>query len=194
MSATSHAQLFVDYFRQECLENYKNPIVLTVPGKIYPIKKMWIDDCERFVGTRMESSSIITSNHVEDTEEKLTLSSRCRSKIDNEFICLLVERILKSDDSYNQNGHILIFLPGSGEIETLFRTMQYDNRIPDNNTIKILKLYSSLRDHSKVFETMQGVRKIILSVSLSVPFFFRTFLISNADKSYNNRPTVQRRA
>ena len=166
MSATSQSQLFVDYFKCASI----NANLLIVPGKIFPVEVKWLDYCERVTGNLMKGHNKqehISSKGIESDGlpkmDKLVLSDRCRSKIDDEFVCNLVKHIvsIRSDE-----GHILIFLPGAGEIETLFRKMNDQPFMSNSKQFLLLKLYSSLRDHSKVFrDAPKGVRKIILSTN-----------------------------
>ena len=164
MSATSQSQLFLKYF--SCDEIH--PKLLNVPGKIFPVEVKWLDECERVTRRHMEGSDIDQNSSRNDTNmfnsiETQMLSNRCLSKIDNEFICELVKYIVSVKDD---DGHILIFLPGVGEIETLFRKMRDIPAIANENKFLLLKLYSSLRDHSKVFVSPpKGLRKIILSTN-----------------------------
>ena len=175
MSATSQSTLFQNYFHDE-KSGIKTPIILNVPGKIHPVTMNWLNDCERKLGRRMHSMVEKGTDRSSDNiiDGSITLAKRCRSNIDNSFVSNLTKYIVQQ--SYD-DGHILIFLPGAGEIDMLLRTMKNCPLLSDRSICHILKLHSSLprRQQNAVFQCVpEGVRKIILATncaetSLTIP-------------------------
>jgi hypothetical protein len=80
MSATVSSDLFVNYFAKF------QPVVLTIPGRTFPVETMWLDDCQRLAGKSIQPCH----ENPKDVEESsgIPLSPRASIAIDNKFIDL----------------------------------------------------------------------------------------------------------
>ncbi|XP_024877807.1 putative ATP-dependent RNA helicase DHX57 [Temnothorax curvispinosus] len=89
-------------------------------------------------------------------------------KINYDLIEHILEWIITGEHNYPKKGSILIFLPGLYEIITLMEQLE-GNFILSRNEIMILPLHSSLsiEEQSRVFQKIEGVRKIVISTNLA---------------------------
>lgn len=128
MSATASPELFVNYFRSSALAI--DPIVLSIPGRTFPVSSNWLTDCEKFAGARLQGWSHTIDDNLRPggntknaDEAAIELSPRAKSRIDNSFICKLITAIImKQREDGNlkhtkgkelrEDGAILVFLPG----------------------------------------------------------------------------------
>ena len=106
MSATASPEVFVDYFRSSSVLSIVDPIVLSIPGRTFPVSINWLSECEKFAGTRLQG----WSNTIDDDirpggnttenmdDEAVELSPRATSRIDNAFICKLIAAIIKKKE------------------------------------------------------------------------------------------------
>ena len=91
MSATASSEVFVNYFKSECI----TPIVISIPGRTFPVESIWLQDCEKIISSQMkgrmdlEDSSFDRNLNDEETE----FAPPATSKIDNDFITKLVVKI-----------------------------------------------------------------------------------------------------
>ena len=105
MSATASSEVFVNFFKSECI----TPLVISIPGRTFPVESLWLQDCEKLVSSQMngrmdlEDSSYDRNLNGEETE--FAVSPQATSKIDNDFLTKLVVKIAeqqwKDDKSKN---------------------------------------------------------------------------------------------
>ncbi|XP_071845788.1 3'-5' RNA helicase YTHDC2-like isoform X2 [Apostichopus japonicus] len=86
-------------------------------------------------------------------------------RVDIELILTLIGYICQN----STEGAILAFLPGYDEIVTLRDTLMNNDRFGDTSLFRIYTLHSSMQsnDQVKVFKTIQGIRKIVLSTNIA---------------------------
>jgi len=190
MSATANPDLFVQYFQSSALG--VDPVVLSIPGRTFPVTNNWLGDCEKFAGTRLQG----WSNTVDDGPEGLRrgvgsggrekeipvdLSPRATSRIDNEFICKLIGAIVRKQKESNElnqsdvagkrdSGAILVFLPGKGEIDALSRVLADDSFVGNGALCNVLKLHSTVPPAQQRFvfqRAKAGTVKIVLSTNVA---------------------------
>lgn len=179
MSATASAGLFVNFFRDMKLGI--EPKVFEIPGRIFPVQTKWLIDCEETVSDRMNDWSLQEDANEGDVgnDEVNFLSPRAMAKIDNDFIAKLILHIAqkqwnsdvgKNRNEDKENGSILVFLPGKGEIEKLSRSLQRDPNIGNRSKCSILKLHSTLTpsEQWRAFQPVtNGIVKIVLSTNVA---------------------------
>ena len=190
MSATANPDLFVQYFRSAALA--VDPIVLSIPGRTFPVTNNWLGDCEKFAGARLQGWSSTVDDGAQGPkrgvetrggaeETAVELSPRATSRIDNAFICKLIGAIVRkqketgelnqSDSSgKRENGAILVFLPGKGEIDALARVLADDSVLCDGKLCSILKLHSTVPPAQQRFvfqRAKTGTVKIVLSTNVA---------------------------
>ena len=191
MSATASADLFVDYF-----DPYK-PKVLTIPGRTFPVETKWITDCQQMLKKEVkhyhDTTTPATTNNgtVQSSgtsSANVTLSPRAMDPIDNVFIEHLIAYIIRRQQANgedhlrtsnskqrNNGGAILVFLPGKGEIEALFRILTTKHSVltqirKEDCKIDIHRLYSgvSWQVQQAVFEPAGAKSiKVILSTNVA---------------------------
>ena len=178
MSATASASLFVEYFADHL---GKAPTVIDIPGRSFPVETKWLADCEKFASSRIRnySEDIEQMQDGESSLSNVVLSPRATNKIDNNFIKDLIcaianqqqnEGKLSSKLGVRKDGAVLVFLPGRGEIEGLFRVL-VDNPILGNRDFcNILRLHSAIPrgEQQVVFSPAQeGTMKIVLATNIA---------------------------
>ena len=80
MSATANPELFVQYFRSAALA--VDPIVLSIPGRTFPVTNKWLDECEKFAGTRLQGwSSTVDEKALKARDEGLRVKEPTRPRL-----------------------------------------------------------------------------------------------------------------
>jgi HrpA-like RNA helicase len=126
------------------------------------------------------ADSIMDDNSFNSVDpNEIVHAPRVTAKIDDDFIARLVldiaQRQWQIDASQNQqddkeNGSILIFLPGKGEIEALSRSLYKIPQLGNKSKCSILQLHSSLSpsEQWRAFKPVKyGVVKVILSTNVA---------------------------
>ncbi|KAJ5755077.1 hypothetical protein N7533_004620 [Penicillium manginii] len=157
MSATLDADIFRNYFG-----GYDNVGLVNIPGRTFPVDDYYLDDVIRYTGFAPE----LDDDFEEDApREQESLGRALRSVgmgINYELIATTVEYI---DDQLGDNpGGILIFLPGTMEIE---RCLNFVRRIPNAHP---LPLHASLlpAEQKRVFQSApRGKRKVIAATNVA---------------------------
>lgn len=185
MSATASSELFVNYFRSQRLNI--EPKVFRIPGRTFPVETKWLPDCEKLVSGRLNgwknNNGTQTNQKGDCLSNPVRLSPRATSRIDNDFIANLVKRLSmdqwgKDESKANdegqgltkENGAILVFLPGKGEIQSLAKTLYQDPMLGNKNRCCILQLHSSLppAEQWRAFQPVKyGIVKIILATNVA---------------------------
>jgi len=180
MSATASASLFVNFFRDA--ELGIEPKVFDIPGRTFPVETRWLEDCEKVVSDRLNGWSSFEKDldaGFDGEGSNVALSPRATAKIDNDFIGNLIKSIAQrqwnEDAAMNcnedkENGSILVFLPGKGEIEALSRTLYKDPQLGNKSKCSILQLHSTLTpsEQWRAFQPVKyGVVKIVLSTNIA---------------------------
>lgn len=185
MSATSSPDLFVNYFRSAKLGI--TPIVLSIPGRTFPVSNNWLTDCEKFVGTRLNGWShsediIPMRNQSSDDEMDIQISPQATARIDYEFVCKLIVAIVRKQRTEGhldasarsraprKDGAVLVFCPGKGEISALSRVLLEHPVVGDRSVCNVLKLHSTVSsaDQRLVFrQASAGIVKIVLATNVA---------------------------
>jgi ATP-dependent RNA helicase DHX57 len=156
MSATIDAEGFVKYF-----SSLGTVGRVHVHGRTFPVTDYYKDDLMRQLGSNFNSAR---EDEEYEMDEK-SVSNALRDtgmKIDYDLIAKAVEHI--DDQMGNTDGGILIFLPGTMEID---RTIQVLSR---NSGFYALPLHASLppAEQRKVFPPApKGMRKIIAATNVA---------------------------
>lgn len=125
-------------------------------------------------------------SRVQCSHGDIELSPRAQEKIDNGFIRSLIVKIINKrllgisprdpndvacDHGQMTSGAILVFLPGSGEIESLARCLFERGTITgDRDLCKIMKLHSTIpkSDQRRVFQPVSiRMVKIVLATNIA---------------------------
>lgn len=178
MSATIDTTLFSEYFN--------NCPVVEVPGRAFPVKQYFLEDCielTRFVpptnsGKRKskDSDDLPTDGEPDENlnkvigngysiETKNSMSQMTEKEISFE----LIEALLRYIKEQNLAGAVLIFLPGWNLIFALMKHLQ-QHPIFGGSAYLIIPLHSQLprEDQRKVFDPVPpSVTKIILSTNIA---------------------------
>lgn len=181
MSATASANLFVKFFRDVQLGIV--PIVLTIPGRTFPVQVRWLNDCEKLVSRQMNGWSYEKCEKGENISEEgagsFELSPFAREQIDYDFIVRIIgvlarqqweEDSVKNKGLDKEDGSILVFLPGKGEIESLARALYKDSALGKTSKCLIRKLHSTLSpsEQWRAFQPVKnGIVKIVLSTNVA---------------------------
>lgn len=189
MSATVDTTLFASYFG--------NCPVIEVPGRTYPVKQYFLEDCielTEFIpppNTRKRKSTGRRANANEDdddddgddeSEEDLNKAIRLNANYspqtqatiahlsEKDLSFELIEAILLHIVNLNQEGAVLVFLPGWNLIFALMKHLSMHQVFGNTSKFVILPLHSQIprEDQKKVFVTPPpGVTKVILSTNIA---------------------------
>lgn len=175
MSATFNSEAFAKYFDNRCGQ-------VKIPGFLYPVKEYYLEDALLLTNHRFETPRRkLTRN--KDYDDFIApyirqimdfkryprfvcdqLRNPLSEELDVELIQKLIFEICKKDD-----GAILVFLPGYGDISKLCRMLRESKRFP-SNFYKIYPLHSKMPSvqQREIFSTPpKGVRKIIVATNIA---------------------------
>lgn len=184
MSATASSEMFVTYLSVAG----RVPATVDVPGRIFPVTTNWLQDCEGKAGKAMDGkrSSFVPGGGGDESRRDDTvnagdrdaarLSPRARERIDDGFVVSLIDQIVRDDGSLNDggaaatgSGAILVFLPGTGEIESLASAMG-KSKSSGVGACDVVKLHSGVpsRDQERAFRPpREGRVKVVLSTNIA---------------------------
>lgn len=176
MSATLNAEAFSSYFGG-C------PVV-SIPGRAHPVTENRLEDILQVTGYKIESHSDcalknIARNPPRFSKAKLkqmyspkygatvidSLAIVDEKVINYELLAALLETITLSNDE----GAILVFMPGMGEITKAIEEL-YKNEFFQSSQVAVYPLHSSLStaEQTAVFDVPPaGVRKIVVSTNIA---------------------------
>lgn len=159
MSATLDAKIFENYFGGS-----QNVAKVDIEGRTFPVEDLYLDDVLQFTG--YSSRSVHDDGEDEMTrDESVTVSKGIQSLGMGINYSLIVSLIRHMDsDPGTQSGGILIFLPGTIEIN---RTLDLLRSFPNLHT---LPLHASLLpdEQRRVFPPAPyGKRKIVASTNVA---------------------------
>ncbi|XP_063696057.1 dosage compensation regulator isoform X2 [Culicoides brevitarsis] len=188
MSATIDTTLFSEYFG--------NCPVVEVPGRAYPVTQYFLEDCiemtkfnpppdsrkrkrgkdgntgdddDETAGMEMDAGDQ-NLNKILDERKYSPQTREVMSKLsESEVSFELIESILLYIKSLNQEGAVLVFLPGWNLIFALMKHLQMKREFSDSS-YRILPLHSQIprEDQRRVFERVPpGVTKVILSTNIA---------------------------
>jgi len=158
MSATLDAAAFEDYFGGPSVVGK-----VQIPGRTFPVEDYYLDDIIRLTG--LVSGSRDNKHDDEDWEEELSVSKKIQNLGMGINYDLIVSTVQAIDlDLDTQEGGILIFLPGTPEIN---RTIDAVRRLPN---VFALPLHASLTpaEQRRVFlSSPKGKRKVIAATNVA---------------------------
>ncbi|XP_013140365.1 PREDICTED: putative ATP-dependent RNA helicase DHX30 isoform X2 [Papilio polytes] len=143
MSATLDIEVFTKYF-DSC------PIV-EVPGRTFPVQVSYLNDIEEKYRIKLP----------------MTLENCGKEDGKPQVNCQEVVNVIKSVDKSEQEGAILVFLPGWAEIKQVKKLL---DQIYANSTHMVLPVHSRLSttEQSRMFEKpAPGIRKIVLATNIA---------------------------
>ena len=160
MSATLDAGIFINYFG-----GHQNVGTVNIPGRTFPVHDFYLDDVIRDTGFAPELTDRDYEDDAGPSQGEESMGRALRSVgmgINYDLIAATVRYI----DAVlgDQPGGILIFLPGTLEIE---RCLNAVKRIPDMHP---LPLHASLlpSDQRRVFQSPpKGKRKVIAATNVA---------------------------
>ncbi|KAI1183623.1 P-loop containing nucleoside triphosphate hydrolase protein [Nemania serpens] len=195
MSATIDPEFFANYFRGTLPPNYQGTVgnecpSLSVPGRTFPVEEHYLDHImaklEKEYGhkalTQLLDSDKDSRKYVEaemeEAAQPMPIDWVATSDADAQRDALVPLALTAATIAHiakitNDDGGILVFLPGLDEIlkvsETLQRQQLLGVDFKDQNNFRILMLHSSIQDSQQsVFEALPpGCRKIILSTNIA---------------------------
>lgn len=159
MSATLDAAIFENYFA-----GTSQVAKVEIQGRTFPVEDFYLDDVIQFTGfiAGMPDRKPKIHDWDEDDSSVASTIQGIGAKINYELIATTVRAI--DEDMGSQSGGILIFLPGTMEIN---RTMEAVMRLPN---IHALPLHASLTsvEQRRVFpSTPRGKRKVIAATNVA---------------------------
>jgi HrpA-like RNA helicase len=126
----------------------------------------WVDFMAELRAEGYRSTTITSLARVDETVINYDLiEDLLRYIVDKE-----PEMVENGDDHYRENGAVLIFLPGLGEIRVLLERLSGSRYFGSGRNSLILPLHSALSsaEQQRIFERPpRGVRKIILSTNIA---------------------------
>ncbi|TKR80757.1 hypothetical protein L596_014773 [Steinernema carpocapsae] len=126
------------------------------------------DDYVDPMGDNFSERPLIAA-HMEGMYTNLTKQALMKMR-EKEIPFELIEKLIVDIHQREQQGAVLVFLPGWAHIFTLLKSMQVHPVLGDTNKFVVLPLHSQLTsaEQHKVFEHVPaGMRKIILSTNIS---------------------------
>ena len=157
MSATLDADVFIQYFGGEGRVGRVN-----IAGRTFPVEDLYVDDVLRRTGFAQVSSDYRESGE-EEQEEDIGKSLRSLGRgINYDLIASTVQYI--DSQLQGQDGGILIFLPGTMEIDRCLSVMR------DLPFAHLLPLHASLppTEQRRVFQSPPpGKRKVIAATNVA---------------------------
>lgn len=192
MSATVDPKMFQDYFA-ELLPSGRPAPVVTIPGRSYPVKKVFLEDTydrlNALTLSREKGGWIWHEKNVRDYIHREITQKGGQIKgntggqdgdlVDDlelpyPLIALMIADVL----SCSEEGHVLVFLPGWDEIKIVHQILLDTKQCPlldlpldDPEKYEVHILHSSVpvEDQQAVFETPRhaGIRRIILSTNIA---------------------------
>ncbi|CAI5004379.1 BTE_HP_G0060460.mRNA.1.CDS.1 [Saccharomyces cerevisiae] len=167
MSATVNVDLFKKFF----------PGLATchIEGRTFPITDYFLEDILSdldFKIKREKALSYDDDSVDERNNDDQYLKPRADSKfftsgqINYDLLCQVVEYVHKRLKAANDNGSIIVFLPGVGEINKCCNLLANKSNEAD---FMVLPLHSALtpEDQKRVFKKYHGKRKVVVSTNIA---------------------------
>ncbi|CAG9773153.1 unnamed protein product [Ceutorhynchus assimilis] len=180
MSATLNSEAFSKY--------YNNAPHLNIPGFTYPVQEYFLEDALALTGFKFDEYDRTSRNKSEKYQEWLELfgpyfrqlaaeGKYCKSVItelskpqsEELNIFLIFALIRKICENFDDNGAILVFVPGFGEIQKICNKIEESIYFPRSKYI-VIPLHSQLptTEQKQIFNPApRGMRKIIVSTSIA---------------------------
>ncbi|ENN82303.1 hypothetical protein YQE_01321, partial [Dendroctonus ponderosae] len=180
MSATLNAVLFSEYFG--------DIPVINIPGRTFPVEQYYLEDILEATGYILEDGSEYCRKMKNDSEyidavmagnELTVIKPRDNIRDENLTVQQMMARyeetilmwIVNGSHDYPKSGTILVFLPGIGEITSLYdQLVVHEEFGRRRRKYIVLPLHSSLtsEEQAAIFsKPKNGERKIVISTNLA---------------------------
>lgn len=176
MSATLNAEAFSAYFGG-C------PVV-SIPGRAHPVTEYRLEDVLQVTGYEVDPNSDYALKNMESRPPKFS-KSRLRQMYTPKYAKTVIDSLAIVDEDVinyellaelleyitqnNEDGAILVFMPGMGEITKAVDEL-YKKEFFQSSQVQVYPLHSSLStaEQTAVFEVPpEGVRKIVVSTNIA---------------------------
>lgn len=173
MSATVNVDLFKNYF----------PKLGTchIPGRTFPIKDFYLDDILKDLNFTVKKKSNNKNNNYydddgNDDDESAPDGQYIQPDADSfyfksgqinyDLLCDVAAHVDRQLIKANNDGSIIIFLPGIAEIDKCCRLLKSSK---NENNLVVLPLHSALtpEDQKRVFRRYPNMRKIVVSTNIA---------------------------
>ncbi|CAI4047103.1 RNA helicase SKDI_12G4430 [Saccharomyces kudriavzevii IFO 1802] len=167
MSATVNVELFKKFF----------PGLATchIEGRTFPITDYFLEDILDTLDFKIKREKFLSyDDDAADgrTDDDQCLKPRADSKfftsgqINYDLICQVVKHVDKRLEETNNNGSVIVFLPGVGEINKCCKLLSGKT---NEAKFVILPLHSALtpEDQKRVFKKYHGKRKVVISTNIA---------------------------
>ncbi|SCU88872.1 LADA_0E12508g1_1 [Lachancea dasiensis] len=161
MSATVNVEVFNKYFTdlKSC----------HIKGRTFPIKDFYLEEILESMDYKIKRKNL---EYDDPEDEGQYLRPRANStffqsgQIDYDLISSLVIHVDKKLNGLGNDGSIVIFLPGVGEISRCCRKLEKSSH---SDQFVVLPLHSALTPDAqkKVFKRFQGKRKVVVSTNIA---------------------------
>ncbi|TIC01778.1 P-loop containing nucleoside triphosphate hydrolase protein [Wallemia mellicola] len=174
MSATIDSDLFQNYFAS--VNNDVPAPVADIPGRSFPVTKYFLDDYLEEMKTLPEKEGgwVFKEKNVMEYMKNEFKDEMGGDELEIPYplVALTIAHVARL--SRNEDGHILIFLPGWDEIKAVQTILEeqklYGVDFNDRGKYSIHVLHSSVpvQEQQKIFEPCEeGIRRIILSTNVA---------------------------
>lgn len=163
MSATVNVEVFKTFF--------KGLKSIHIEGRTFPIKDYFLDDILVDLNFKIRKEQR-NYNNMDSNDEEQYLTPTADSKfftsgqINYDLISETVFHVHRRLLSENNDGSIIVFLPGVGEVNRCCKLLE---KVDNNSDLVVLPLHSALvpSDQKKVFKRFPSKRKIIVSTNIA---------------------------
>ncbi|AMD19971.1 HCL180Wp [Eremothecium sinecaudum] len=162
MSATVNVEIFKNYF-----DGMKT---CHIEGRTFPIKDYFLEDILEELDFKIKRKNFDDIDFVDEDSAFLRPTADSKffqsGQINFDLLADTVFHVHKRLISENNNGSIIVFLPGVGEIN---KCCQILSREDNNSDLVILPLHSSLTTEAqkRVFNRIPGKRKVVVSTNIA---------------------------
>ena len=176
MSATIESKLFENYFKD--VNNGLPAPVANIPGRSYPVTKHLLDDYLFDLQKLPHNIGgwVFNEKVVQDYLKFEFKNDYFGDEVEIPYplLTLIIAHVLNS--SKNDDGHVLVFLPGWDEIKSVQNLLENNSlnflnlNFNDKSKFSIHVLHSSVpvSEQQKIFEPCKkGIRRIILSTNVA---------------------------
>ncbi|SCU77551.1 LAMI_0A01530g1_1 [Lachancea mirantina] len=162
MSATVSVDIFTSFFKglKSC----------HIEGRTFPIQDFYLEEILEQLDFKIRRKKLTNQFDEDNFDEYLKPSADSKfftsGQINYELISQLTQHVHDKLKAENNQGSILIFLPGTGEINTCCKTLQ-SSLIA--GSLVVLPLHSALtpEEQKSVFKHFRGKRKIVVSTNIA---------------------------
>ncbi|CDO93522.1 unnamed protein product [Kluyveromyces dobzhanskii CBS 2104] len=162
MSATVNVTVFTEFF--------KNLKSIHIEGRTFPIQDYYLEDLLSELNFKIRKERFNYGADLTDDDMFLTPSADSKffssGQINYDLISEAVVHIHKRLLRENNDGSMIVFLPGVGEVNRCCNVLK---KADTDSSFEVLPLHSALTpdDQKKVFRRWKSKRKIIISTNIA---------------------------